>query len=85
MITVKRSSANDRDFEMLVAQLDADLRNRYGNLQEEYDKLNKLDLSAVTIVAYDEDVPVGCGCYKVYNNNTVELKRIFVTPGCRRK
>jgi putative acetyltransferase len=32
------------------------------------------------IVAYEKDEPVGCGCFKPFDKNAVEIKRMFVVP-----
>jgi GNAT superfamily N-acetyltransferase len=36
-------------------------------------------------VVYDSEKPVGCGCFKIFNKNSVEIKRMFVTKDYRGK
>jgi GNAT superfamily N-acetyltransferase len=34
-------------------------------------------------VAYQDNVPAGCGAFKIFSENTVEIKRMFVDPQFR--
>ena len=80
MYTLQRTNGSDDNFKMLVKLLDDDLNTRYGTLQKEYDKFNSLDSIKNVIVAYQDSEPVGCGSFKEYDNNTIEIKRMFVKP-----
>ena len=82
-ITTKRTQSESKDFSYLIAQLDNDLNGRYHREQSKYDQYNKVDSIATVIVAFDEEKPVGCGCFKEYDSDTVEMKRIFVAPDYR--
>lgn len=84
-MNLKRTQSTDKDFCSLVRQLDLDLNKRYNKKQAEYDKYNKIDLIDNVIVAYENDQPIGCGCFKLYNEETVEIKRMFVHPENRGK
>lgn len=70
---------------MLVAELDKDLWDRYGSMQLEYQKYNVIENLATVVIAYDDTIPVGCGCFKKFDDNTVELKRMFVAASHRGK
>jgi len=85
MITIKRTDSNNQDFYGLVAQLDKDLNGRYGAEQVEYDRYNKIKDIDTIVLAYDSNEPVGCGCFKNYDSNSVEVKRMFVEPEHRGK
>jgi GNAT superfamily N-acetyltransferase len=78
MITLRRCTSANHDFRNLLPLLDADLESRYGELQVQYNSLNILEAIDTVVVAYQGDDPVGCGCYKPYDAETVEIKRIFV-------
>lgn len=78
-----RTNSENPDFIKLTNQLDIDLNNRYGELQKQYDKHNKVDFIETVIVAYLDLQPVGCGCFKKNGNGTVEIKRMFVLPNNR--
>ncbi|MBC8154467.1 MAG: GNAT family N-acetyltransferase [Bacteroidetes bacterium] len=85
MITVRRTTPDDPAFRSLVAELDADLLNRYGAKQQEYDVHNTALDGASVVIAMSQDSPVGCGCFKTFGqNDTVELKRMYVQPSARR-
>ena len=68
------------DFIALTRLLDADLTSRYGELQKEYAPHNTVEHIRDVLVAYLDGAPVACGAFKRYNNQTVEIKRIFVRP-----
>lgn len=65
-------------FKELIKLLDQDLNERYGKAQEKYNKFNKVDSIKDVVIILLERIPVACGAFKEYNNNTIELKRIFV-------
>ena len=85
MIILKRTDASDRDFIELVRLLDADLAIRDGDEHAFYDQFNKIDSIKHTLVAYDNDKPVGCGAIKLFAEGTIEVKRMYVTEGSRGK
>jgi GNAT superfamily N-acetyltransferase len=35
------------------------------------------------VIGYIGSKPVGCGCFKVFNNNAIEIKRMVVRPESR--
>lgn len=73
-----RTDNTNPHFKELVAALDKELRDRYGDIQDSYEKHNKMDFLDTVILAYENDAPVGCGCFKKFNENSVEIKRMFV-------
>ncbi len=80
MITTKRTSSDDKDFQELVKALDMDLKIRDGEEHAFYNQFNKIDMIKNAVVAYDNDVPVGCGAVKEYTQATMEIKRMYVPP-----
>jgi len=51
--------------------------------QQQYNKYNQCDdIHDVMIVFHDKE-PVGCGAYKPFDEETVELKRIYVAGALR--
>src|ERR1700712_3192084 len=84
-IILKRTDSNDPDFLVLVGLLDKDLLDRYGDLQSTYDRYNHLLNLDTVLVAYRDDIPVGCGCFKKFDDDAVEVKRMFVKPEARSK
>ena len=85
MIRTKRTNSNDKDFPGLVRELDKDLRSRYGAEQEEFDKFNKIENLETVIIAYTGNEAVGCGCFKKFDTDSVEVKRMFVATNHQRK
>jgi putative acetyltransferase len=84
LINIKRVDNNHPDFVSLTNRLDAELTKRYGTKQSAYDKHNIIDHINTSVVGYIGERPVACGCFKVFDNETVEIKRIYVVDDCRR-
>ena len=84
-LSLRRTDSADPDFRLLVSELDADLRERNGELMDIYDAHNALELIDTVLVAYYEGELAGCGCFKKYNDESAEIKRMFVRPGFRGK
>lgn len=79
MNKIVRTDSNNADFKKLVVELDKDLRSRYNELQNVYDQYNAVPDLPTVVIAYDNDAPVGCGCFKPFDDASVEIKRMFVT------
>ena len=80
---ITRTDSNNPDFRDLVIQLDSELTSRYGELQKWHDQFNIIESNNTVIVAYNGDLPVGCGCFKVFDDVSAEIKRMFVKPEYR--
>ncbi len=80
-----RTTSVNPDFMSMVNALDEDLNWRNGDIQRQYDQYNKIDHINHAIVIYVEGEPVGCGCFKRFDDQTVEMKRMFVFPQMRGK
>jgi putative acetyltransferase len=86
MINIRRSSSENPDFLSLIELLDKDLWNRYPETQQNYIAFNVVKLDANVIVAYNDDNAVGCGCFRVTENESVvEIKRMYVKEEKRGK
>lgn len=83
MISFLRTSSDNADFRALVALLDQDLMTRDGEEHSFYAQFNKIENIRHAIVCYVDEKPIGCGAFKEYDPNTVEIKRMFVLPGFR--
>lgn len=79
-VALHRTNSSDRDFQYLVVLMDNDLRRRYGEVQTIYDDLNKIGDLDTVLIAYLDNAPVGCGCFRKFSDNTIEVKRMFVDP-----
>jgi len=85
MIRLLRTNSENPDFEKLVVLLDAVLREYDGDDHAFYAQFNKSNLINEVIVAYKNDIAVGCGAIKKYDGQTAEVKRMYVLPDCRGK
>lgn len=85
MITFKRTNSKNRDFINLVKLLDADLKIRDGVEHGFYDQFNKIEGLKNVVIAYKNNLPVGCGAFKIHNENFVEIKRMYVSVNGRRR
>jgi putative acetyltransferase len=85
MLRVVRTNSGHEDFIMLVKMLDADLATRDGKDHDFYSQFNKIDNIRYAIVIYENETPVGCGAIKEFENNTMEIKRMYVLPEKRNK
>jgi putative acetyltransferase len=83
MVQLKRTTSENPDFKNLVFMLDSDLNVRYGIIQAQYDKYNRIERIETVVLAYADEVPAGCGCYKKYNETNAEIKRMFILPEYR--
>lgn len=80
MLHLVRTTSENPDFRALVQLLDQDLAVRDGAEHSFYAQFNTIAQLAHVVVAYQRDVPVGCGAFKPFETNSVEIKRMFVQP-----
>jgi len=80
MYNFKRTNSDNRDFQNLVTLLDADLKIRDGDEHAFYNQFNKIVNLRNVVVGYHEDKPIACGAFKAYENDKVEIKRMYVLP-----
>jgi len=83
MINLIRTTSTNPDFPGLIRALDADLRGRYNEAQSAYDAFNSVRGIDTVVLAYNGGEPAGCGCFKKFNDEAVEIKRMFVAPNKR--
>ncbi|MBK9734682.1 MAG: GNAT family N-acetyltransferase [Saprospiraceae bacterium] len=75
---IKRTNSEDSDFKILVALLDKHLSISDGDEHAFYDQYNKVDGIKQVVVYYEGQKAVGCGAFKPFDSNSVEIKRMFV-------
>jgi GNAT superfamily N-acetyltransferase len=80
-----RTNSDHADFQKLVQGLDKELWSRYGDQQSFFDQFNKLAAIKNVVVAYQDNIPVGCGAFKKFSDTSVEIKRMFVPSEHRGK
>jgi putative acetyltransferase len=80
MLQLTRTTSENPDFRTLVQLLDQDLAERDGAEHTFYAQFNKIDKINHVVVAYLDGTPVGCGAFKEFSAELVEVKRMFVQP-----
>jgi GNAT superfamily N-acetyltransferase len=82
--SVRPVDADDADAVVLHEMYFAELRRRLGSFTApELAELRADGERGVTLVAYDEGRPVACGSLRLLDKDTVEVKRVFVSPEAR--
>lgn len=82
---IERTDAPTPEFIQLVLQLDIELAERDGSEHGFYQQFNKIDTIRHAVVVFDDEEAIGCGAFKVFNDETVEIKRMFVPDEHRGK
>jgi putative acetyltransferase len=80
VIRIERTNSSNEDFNRLVYELDLDLQIRDGDDHPFFAQFNTLDTIQHVVVAYDGQHAVGCGAIRQYDGQTMEIKRMFVSP-----
>lgn len=78
-----RTTSDNLDFQQLVVALDAYLRIVDGDDHAFYAQFNKTDSLSNVLVCYDQELAIGCGAFKAYDSQTVEIKRMYTLPEYR--
>lgn len=85
MLKLIRKNSQDKDFQELVHLLDEELSIRDGADQVFYAQFNRIDSIKNVIVAYENHRSIGCGAFKKFDDDNVEIKRMFVRAEDRGK
>ncbi|WP_288882822.1 GNAT family N-acetyltransferase [Pedobacter panaciterrae] len=85
MISLTRTTSDNPDFKSLVLLLDKELAIRDGDDHAFYSQYNKIVNIKNVVIAYDNGKPVGCGAFKPFEANAVEIKRMYVNEDSRGK
>lgn len=78
-----RTDSSNPDFRNLVKHLDAHLAITDEDEHDFYHQFNGLDTIKHVVAAYEGGEPVACGAFKQYDENTVEIKRMFTAAAVR--
>jgi len=85
MISILRTNSDNNDFIKLVKLLDADLAERDGQEHSFYAQFNTIDKIKYVVLAYENEKLLGCGAIKEFRANTMEIKRMYVSPESRKR
>jgi len=81
---VERTTTENINFRILEKKLDDELNKMYGEVQDNY-SLHNIVKDLKTIIIYEIENPIACGCLKFLNNDLAEVKRVFVSSENRGK
>lgn len=81
----KKTDEKDSDFIELTKELDAYFYSIYGDLQKKYAPNNILKPIETVLVGYIDNKVVACGCFRAFDDTSVEIKRMYVRPQYRGK
>lgn len=85
MIKAIRTDSIDYNFLKLIHQLDDDLAQKNGEKNNFFKQFNQVDKINHVIIIFKNEIPIGCGAFKIYNEQTVEIKRMFVDVNNRKR
>ena len=83
MVKLIRTDATNQDLQELVRLLDQELAFRDGADHSFYAQFNTIDQIRHAIIAYADNRAVGCGAFKAFGDDAVEIKRMFVRSEVR--
>ncbi|RYY38389.1 MAG: GNAT family N-acetyltransferase [Chitinophagaceae bacterium] len=82
-LILQRTDARHPGFRTLVRQLDAALSELNGTADGFYQQFNGLEHIQHVIIAQSNGTTLGCGAMKELAVDTMEVKRMFVSPEAR--
>jgi putative acetyltransferase len=85
-VTVSPAPLSSADAAVLIARLDAELAERYPDLEHNHFGLTPAQVRAgqgVFLIARAASQPVGCGALRRVHRTTGEIKRMYVLPYAR--
>ncbi|GHN02159.1 N-acetyltransferase [Cytophagales bacterium WSM2-2] len=85
MIQVTRTNSDHPDFIALVKELDILQAVVDGDDHAYYTQFNSLNKIKHVVLAHEDGQALGCGGIKEYEKDSVEVKRMFVSPAARKK
>jgi len=85
LFRIERANSENEDFRRLVLKLEEYLICADNEAHSECKQYNKLETIKHTVIAYMNEKAVGCGAIRQFDQNTVEIKRMFVSEDARNK
>ena len=84
MISIQKTTSDNRDFKHLTKLFDEYLVDIDGDEKDFFAQYNQIYLEHV-IIYYENEMALGCGAFKEYEPKVAEIKRMFVLPEQRGK
>ena len=84
-IKIVRTNAKHKDFINLIKKLDAYLKITDQEEHDFYNQFNAIDVIKHVVIAYYKEQAIGCGAIKSFNEDALEVKRMYVLPEARGK
>ncbi len=84
-LKIIRTNSENKDFINLVKQLDNYLKITDGDEHDFYNQFNNIDVLQHVVMAYSNNVAVGCGAFKKFDKSSVEIKRMYVSEIYRKQ
>lgn len=85
MTKIIRTDSANSDFKRLVSYLDAELKERDGDDHAFYNQYNSIENLNHCVVLFADKQAVACGAMKLFDDNSMEIKRMYTLPGFRGK
>jgi putative acetyltransferase len=80
-----RTDSENKDFQNLVVLLNEALAEINGDKNDFFMQFNRIDSLKNVVVAYENNIAIGCGAFKQFDEESVEIKRMYVLPNQRGK
>jgi len=77
-IKIRRTNSENKDFIQLIKELDAYLKITDEDEHDFYNQFHNTDVLKNIVVIYVDEIAVGCGAIKKFDETSVEIKRMFV-------
>ena len=75
----------DERFLNLVSELDKGYYESIGDELSKYDSYNEFKNPHVVLLAFDNGIAVACASYRLFDNDSVEFKRVYVKKEYRKR
>ncbi len=85
MVRIEKTTPQHPDFIRLIQALDKDIAIRDGDEKDFHAQYNKTDKIKHALLVLENELAVGCGALRHFDENTIEIKRMYVIPECRGK
>ncbi|MBI1221319.1 MAG: GNAT family N-acetyltransferase [Bacteroidetes bacterium] len=84
-ILIDRTNAEDSRILDLVRLLDTELSEYDGDQHAFYDQFNQLHTIQYVVLLSGDDRPISCGALRLYDDFSMEIKRMYTLQDERRK